>query len=176
MIPRVAQYLFALTVLGLACAVYQSTFAIWIQPEPLPEIAMASSPAIRTDDGLNSLFAPDAWQRGNCKRLKTREFTLLFQNWEQTSGDQWKLWPVSVVLGTGSNSPLILDAIEGAEIKFTQSLDVMSGGAPPIERGRMIGAVNIHNSNFRDTIDPKKSPKRQINIEASEVGIDHSKV
>jgi len=176
MIPRVAQYLFALTVLGLACAVYQSTFAIWIQPEPLPEIAMASSPAIRTDDGLNSLFAPDAWQRGNCKRLKTRDFTLLFQNWEQTSGDQWKLWPVSVVLGTGSSSPLILDAIEGAEIKFTQSLDVMSGGAPPIERGRMIGAVNIHNSNFRDTIDPKKSPKRQINIDASEVGIDHSKV
>lgn len=193
MMPRLAQYLFAFTVLGMACAVYQSTFAVWVEPGSLPEIAMAASPAIRKDDGLNSLFAPDAWQRGNCKRLKTRDFTLLFENWEQISGDQWKLWPVSVVLGTDSKSPLVLDAAEGAEIKFTESLDVMSGGAPPIERGRMIGSVRIHNQHFADaqssprtqvppsaqtnpTSGSQASQKRRINIEASDVGIDHRKI
>lgn len=181
MLRRFFQYCSALFVLGLACAAYQSIFVAWVEPNALPAIKMAASPVLRTDDTLVAMFPPNSWQRGNCKRLQTRDGVLLFQNWQQMSDDQWKLWPVSVVMGINGNSPLILEANEGAEIKFTESLDVMSGGAPPIERGRMIGAVTIHNVDkrsalhFDQQVDVQKRSRRII-IEASEVGIDHRKV
>jgi hypothetical protein len=178
MFRRIVPYLIALTVLGFSCAVYHTTFVAWVEPAPLPELTMASSPVLRKDDVLSALFPPGSWQRGDCKRLQTRDGVLLFENWQQMSDDQWKLWPVAVVMGSNSRSPLILEAAEGAEIKFTESLDVMSGGAPPIELGRMIGAVRIRNA-----ITETKSPdgdddnrNRRIEIEASEVGIDHRKV
>ncbi|MGV3485010.1 MAG: hypothetical protein ACO1RT_11385 [Planctomycetaceae bacterium] len=177
MLQRFAQYLIALFVLGTACAIYQMTFVAWVEPKPLPAIAMSYSPALRQGDTLEALFPADSWQRGNCKRLQTRDGVLLFENWQQMSDDQWKLWPISVVIGTSSHSPLVLEAAEGAEIKFTESLDVMSGGAPPIERGRMIGKVRIHSS--PDPLTPATAgttPARQIEIEAAEVGIDHRKV
>ena len=180
MLRRFAQYLVAVTALCVACGVYHFTFVSWLEPEELPEITMAGSPVLRKDDALANLFAIDSWQRGNCKRLQTRDGVLLFENWQQTSDDQWKLWPVSVVLGSNSDSPLVLDAIEGAEIKFTESLDVMSGGAPPIERGRMIGNVRIHSIDrgpaTSPTNDTTNRTVRHIEIETSEVGIDHKKI
>ncbi len=181
MLHRIAQYLFAFVVLGAACGIYQATFVVWLAPSALPEISMAGSPGLRKDDQLEQLFPPDAWQRSNCKRLYTRDGVLLFEKWEQLSDDQWKLWPVSVVIGLRGDSPLVLNASEGAEIKFTESLDVLSGGAPPIERGRMIGAVTIHNGigNEHDSGPPLpggNTGSRRIRIEASEVGIDHRKV
>ncbi len=177
MLQRFAQYLFALTVLVTACAVYHSSFVTYVEPGTLPDIAMASSPVLRRDEELAALFAPGSWQRGDCKRLKTRDGVLLFEKWEQLSDDQWKLWPVAVVMGSKSNSPLIMEAIEGAEIKFTEALDVMSGGAPPIELGRMIGAVRIRNASPHEvTSNDKSKPSRRIEIDASEVGMDRQKI
>ena len=171
MLRRLAQYFTATSILAAACGLYHSAFVAWLEPDALPEIVMAGSPVLRRDNELAALYAPGSWQLGNCKRLQTRDGVLLFENWKQMSDDQWKLWPVSVVLGSNSDSPLVLDAVEGAEIKFTESLDVMSGGAPPIERGRMIGAVRIHSVD-RNPDDAD----RRIEIEASEVGIDHKKI
>ena len=181
MLRRFAQYFFSFAVLGIACAIYQLTFVKWVEPAPLPAIEMASSPVLRTDDTLTSMFGPDSWQRGNCMRLLTRDGVLLFENLKQISDDQWKLWPVTVVIGPKGRSPLILEAIQGAEIKFTEPLDVMSGGAPPIELGRMIGNVKIHNfepnpSSESIRADGKQQRPRRLVIEASEVGIDHQKV
>ena len=179
MLHRFALYGFSLGVLVAVCLIYEYTFVAWVEPPPLPPIQMASSPVLRPDDSLASLFPEGSWQRGNCKRLQTRDGVLLFENWQQMSDDQWKLWPLAVVIGSKGSSPLILEAIEGAEIKFTESLDVMSGGAPPIERGRMIGQVTIRNFDRESASEPGRavaSKSRRIQIEASEVGIDHKKV
>ena len=105
---------------------------------------------------------------------------LLFENWEQTTSDQWKLWPVTVVMGRGMSSkdsaePLILEAKQGAEIKFSESLDVMSGGAPPIERGRMIGPVHL----FRKAVangNGSTNEARTLDLQTSNIGIDKRKI
>jgi len=178
MFQRLKQYLMALLVLSAVCAVYQLTFVAWLKPEPLPPLQFATAPALRTNESLGNLFPPGAWQLGNCKRLQTRDGALLFENWSQIGDDQWKLWPITVVLGLESDSPLILDAQEGAEIKFSESLDVMSGGAPPIERGRMIGQVRIRTvgKGFPGAIGDDTAPAEQLEILSSDFGIDYRKI
>lgn len=181
MLQRLTRYATALMVLGSACAVYQFAFVAWLEPEPLAPIELSQAPGLRRNHSLSTLFPPDAWQLGNCKRLQTRDGVLLFEHWEQIGDDQWKLWPLSLVMGLNSDSPLILDAPEGAEIKFSESLDMMSGGAPPIERGRMIGEVRIKSVGKAISLgdpddDGAPAPTGHLEIVSSDFGIDFQKI
>jgi|GEM_PF-1680101 len=181
MLQRLTRYATALIVLGSACAVYQFAFVAWLEPEPVAPIELAQTPGLRRNHSLSALFPPDAWQLQHCKRLQTRDGVLLFEHWEQIGDDQWKLWPLSLVMGLNSDSPLILDAPEGAEIKFSESLDMMSGGAPPIERGRMIGEVRIKSVGKAISLgDPQAdgaaAPEGHLEIVSSDFGIDFQKI
>ncbi len=181
MLQRLIRYATALIVLGSACAVYQFAFVAWLEPEPVAPIELSQTPGLRRNNSLTALFPPDAWQVQHCKRLQTRDGVLLFEHWEQIGDDQWKLWPLSLVMGLHSDSPLILDAPEGAEIKFSESLDMMSGGAPPIERGRMIGEVRIKSVGKAISLgDPKAdgaaAPEGHLEIVSSDFGIDFQKI
>ncbi len=174
MLQRLRHYLTALAFLSAFAAIYNATITPLVRPPQVEAIRMAEDPILQVDDSLKDVFADGAWQRGPCKQLQTAEGMLLFQNWQQTDDDQWKLWPVTVVIGRGMSSakteaPVILDSVEGAEIKFTESLDVMSGGAPPIHRGRMIGAVHIYRRGNPGEND-------QIDIRTANVGIDSRKI
>lgn len=148
MVTRLTQYFSSLVVLVVMALVYQSTFTPMITPPEVESVPLKQSALLRADDSLQDLFAAGSWQLGSCKQLQTSQGMLLFQKWEQTADDHWKLWPITVVIGRGlgadkSEDPIIIEAAEGAELKFTESLDVLSGGAPPIEWGRMIGEVRI---------------------------------
>lgn len=174
MLQSLRHYFVSLTFLIACAAIYNATFTPWVRAPDVEAIRMSESPVLQSDDSLADVFSADAWQLGPCKQLQTAEGMLLFQNWEQTDDDQWKLWPVTIVIGRGmsaakAESPVILDAVDGAEIKFTESLDVMSGGAPPIHRGRMIGQVHIYRQGSSDEDD-------QIDIRTSNVGIDSRKI
>ena len=174
MLQRLRQYLTSLAFLSACALAYNSVVVPWVRPPEVQSIAMATDTILQGDDSLKDIFPEGAWQLGACKQLQTSEGMLLFQNWEQTDNDQWKLWPVTVVMGRGmsaskSDAPVILDAAEGAEIKFTESLDVLSGGAPPIHRGRMIGKVHIYRRGNPGEND-------QIDIKTANVGIDNRKI
>ena len=148
MLIWVRHYSFALITLVIMAGVYQATVDPWLEPPEVQSVPMAPLPVLRGDDSLADLFPEGAWQRGTCKRLQTSDGVLLFDNWQQTSDDQWKLWPISVVIGRGLSEnakaePIVITSDEGAEIRFTESFDPMSGGAPPISRGRIIGNVQI---------------------------------
>ena len=174
MLRNLAHYFFALIVLSSSALMYDAYAKRWLMP-PVVESVQVKPRIIEAEDTNGDLFAEGAWQRGLCKRLQTADGELLFQNWEQTSENQWKLWPITLIAGRGMSDrsnpePIILEAAAGAEIRFAGSLDMMSGGdAPPIERGRMMGLVEIR----RPTVDPSKSP---LLIRASNVGIDNRKV
>lgn len=174
MMTRLTQYLSALIFLIATACIYQSTFTPWIAPPVVESVAIKPSALLRADDSIKDLFAVGSWQRGSCKQLQTSQGMLLFQKWEQTADDHWKLWPITVVIGRGlgadrSDDPIIIDAAEGAELKFTESLDVLSGGAPPIEWGRMIGQVRI----FRAGDDPDHPT---LDLRTANVGIDNRKI
>ncbi|HBJ36913.1 MAG TPA: hypothetical protein DDZ51_19580 [Planctomycetaceae bacterium] len=178
---RLKRYSASLVTLGILCAVYQFTFVLWLQPETLLPIEFAGTRVVAHSASMSAIYPKDAWQLGNCKRLQTRDGALLFENWEQIGDDQWKLWPLSVVLGMNSETPLVIDAPEGAEIKFAESLDMLSGGAPPIERGRMIGQVRIRSVGkafaMGDTGDQDSlSTEGHLEIVSSDFGIDFRKI
>lgn len=181
--PRFKRYTTSLATLALLCVVYQFTFVAWLEPAPLQPVEFVGTLVVAHNESLASIYPPNSWQLGNCKRLQTRDGALLFENWEQIGDDQWKLWPLSVVLGTGSDTPLVIDAPEGAEIKFAESLDMLSGGAPPIERGRMIGQVRIRSVGKAFPMgDGEASPlggeqtEGHLEIVSSDFGIDFRKI
>lgn len=174
MMTRLTQYLSSLIFLIVMAFIYQSTFTPWIEPPTVESVALKPSALLRADDSIKDLFAAGSWQRGSCKQLQTSQGMLLFQKWEQTADDHWKLWPITVVIGRGlgaetSDDPIIIEADQGAELKFTESLDVLSGGAPPIDWGRMIGDVRI----FRASNDPEHPT---FDLRTANVGIDNRKI
>ena len=177
---RIIHYFSALIFLFGSAVIYQNTFVVWMTPHAAQPVPAKPSQQLRSSDSLHDLFAVDSWQRGSCKCLQTAEGMLLFEKWEQSGGDQWKLWPVTVVMGRGmsakkNDQPIILEAAQGAEIKFTSSLDVMSGGAPPIERGRMIGPVHIYQKEDSSAASSGKTD-RPLHLMTSNVGIDRKKI
>lgn len=173
MLLRLTHYITALVAISALAVIYQNTVTPWVQPPPLSVVAMTEGHSERSDDALGDLFADGSWQRGNCKKLQTSDGMLLFQNWQQTADDQWKLWPITVVIGRGMSgvktaAPVIIESAEGADIKFTESLDVMSGGAPPIRQGRMIGSVHLRRSSGDD--------QNSLDIRTANVRIDNKKI
>ncbi len=188
MLDRFRHYTMALLTLVAMAIGYRGVVDPWLQPPSVEAVKMAVLPVLRGDDSLADLFPAGAWQRGSCKRLQTTDGVLLFDRWEQTAGDQWKLWPVTVVIGRGLSGdskaePIIIESQEGAEIKFTQSLNVMSGGAPPISRGRIIGNVNIRRITApRQSLESGQPTEAggkvtpALNIRTANVGIDNRKI
>ncbi len=173
---RLKRYVVTMLALVTLGVTYELTFVRWLEPDPIEPLEFAQTPGLHRNESLAALFPADAWQQENCKRLQTRDGALLFENWEQIGDDQWKLWPLTVVLGMNSESPLILDAEEGAEIKFSESLDVMSGGAPPIERGRMIGQVRIRSVGNGFDMGRPGGEAAHLEIVSSDFGIDFRKI
>ncbi|QDT04922.1 hypothetical protein K227x_33200 [Rubripirellula lacrimiformis] len=175
MIHSLTHYLSAFVFLLASSVVYQNALSPFMQPPEVESIALKQSAVRRGDDSLADLFPDGSWQRGTCKQLQTSQGVLLFENWEQTDEAHWRLWPITVVIGRGlsatkASEPVIIEAAEGAELKFTESLDVMSGGAPPIDWGRMVGDVHI----FR--ADPDQEGKRSLDLRTANVGIDSHKI
>jgi len=174
MIHRVFHYCASLTFLIAMAVIYQNVAAPYMRAPLVDVIGVLPGGESYSSNSLQDLFPEGAWQRGTCKQLQTSTGTLLFEQWKQISEDQWKLWPVTVVIGRGmsgaqNESPVIIEANQGAEIKFTQSLDVMSGGAPPISRGRIIGPVHIYRNDSADAT-------RRLDLRTANVGIDNKKI
>ena len=148
---NVRNYLAALVVLSILASAYRCAENVLLR---LPEFeAIVPRPPTKDDalfESVADLFPTDAWQLGDCKRLLTQKSTMLFEHAEQLTTDQWKLKPLTIVVGRGLSdesdpAPIILTAPEGAEIEFAGSVEMLSGGgAPPIKMGRMIGDVFIH--------------------------------
>ena len=171
---KLVQYTVALTVFVAAATSYHFVVTPLLEPPVLEVIGVGDDSVLEMNQSVIDLFPEEAWQRGLCKQLQTADGMLLFQSWEQVENDQWRLWPVTVIIGRGLSgdstaAPILLEAEQGAEIKFTESLDVMSGGAPPIQRGRMIGNVRLHRPN-------SENPNQKLEVLTSNVGIDSQKI
>lgn len=168
-------YLIALAALVVCVSAYSGAAAYLLA---LPEVTVVKPrPPTKNNslkEDLADLFPADAWQLGDCKRLLTANGALLFQDWHQVSEDQWKLEPLTIVVGRGlsdesAESPIVLTSIEGAEIQFAQSLDMMGGSAPPIKMGRMIGDVLIERAGNTE-------PGKTLSVKTKNVRIDNQKV
>ncbi len=146
-------YLIGLAVVVAAAGTYHLTAAKWLAPPVVDRAPIARRPLTDNDESLADLYPADAWQRGRAIRLKTQDGMLLFQNWEQNKGERdggkkWRLWPITMVIGRGlsadeSSEPILIEAADGAVIEFSDVLDVMSGVAPTIQRGQLLGEVHI---------------------------------
>tara|TARA_R110002049_G_scaffold27321_2_gene94225 strand:- start:424135 stop:427191 length:3057 start_codon:yes stop_codon:yes gene_type:complete len=172
---KLTHYFSALAVLLVASTVYQWTLTPLLEPPAFDAVPVKTENVMVPADSLAESFPEGAWQRGVCKRLQTTNgnFMLLFKNWEQTSDDRWRLWPITVVIGRSADGqplqePVILEAESGAEIRFTESLDMLSGNAPPIHDGRLRGIVEIKRQS--------QDAKRHLMIRTANVGIDNRKV
>lgn len=149
MLGSLRDYALALLMLLAGLGVYQWTVTRWVTPPVVEQAPIAARTLVADDESLADLFAPTAWQRGRSTRLKTSDGMLLFQECQQVDRTTWRLRPITIVIGRGlstdraSNQPILIEASEGAVIEFDSALDVMSGVAPSIHRGQMLGAVRI---------------------------------
>jgi hypothetical protein len=197
-------YLVGLTLVVVAAGGYQVTAAKWLKPPAIEAAPIAVRSLNDSDESLADLYPADAWQRGRAIRLKTQDGMLLFQNWEQSKGERdggkkWRLWPLTMVIGRGlaaddAREPILIEAVEGAVIEFSSALDVMSGVAPTIQRGQLLGEVHIqrlapgavHKSETDDgettsayqvqTPGRSASGDQTLDIRTANVGIDRRKI
>ncbi|MEM6690284.1 MAG: hypothetical protein AAF664_12695, partial [Planctomycetota bacterium] len=168
-------YFTALFVLTLASVIYQHTFAVWVEPDYMEAVPLKVSAQVTVENSLADLFPENAWQRKSCKTLRTADGMLLFKNWEQIEPQKWRLWPITVVIGRGMSSendgsPILMDAVQGAELEFLGAPDLLAAGASPsIRRGRLVGPVTIQRMKADGS-------GREFNIATSNVGMDPQKI
>jgi len=176
MMIRMRQYIIAFTIVLGAAVIYQKLVTPWMRPARVIRMQIASLPPLeRFNDGIKDLFPDEnCWQRRGCKVLKTAGGMLLFEECSDLNNNKVKLSPVTIVLGSrfkdgGKNRPIIINAVQGAEIQFTRSLEMLSGVAPAIERGRVIGPVLVQQKGH----DPSQ---QDLLVKTSNVGIDSKKI
>ncbi|MEM6473514.1 MAG: hypothetical protein AAF802_28400, partial [Planctomycetota bacterium] len=174
--PNVRNYFVGLFAVSTCAAIYH--FAAH-QVLAVPEVQSVTPRPLTQNElpqsDLSDLFSEGAWQCGDCKRLLAGSGTLLFKDLHQISESQWKLKPLTLVIGRGlseedrSATPIVLTAMEGAEIQFAESLDMTLGSAPPIQVGRMIGDVSIRQAG-------KITDEERLEVQTRNVWIDNQKV
>ena len=170
---KVVHYASSLVFLIAVCFVYHVVSKQWLTRPKITQVRVDSKKSGANKESISDIFPAGSWQLGECKQLQTDGGILLFQNWDQISDDEWKLWPVTLVIGRGMSGeldpePVIMEAAMGAELKFTESLEIFSGDAPPIERGRLIDKVHIR----RQGVDKNES----FSLHTSNVGINNKKI
>ncbi|EMI58531.1 hypothetical protein [Rhodopirellula sallentina] len=206
MAGSVRDYFVGLSLILVAMGGYQVTAAKWLTPPEIEHAPIAVRVLSDNDASLVDLYPEDAWQRGRAIRLKTQDGMLLFQNWEQNKderdgGKKWRLWPITMIIGRGlsaddSREPILIEAAEGAVIEFDAALDVMSGVAPTIQRGQLLGKVHIQrvapNHFANESADANTAPPESayrvhpnaggvsedqvLDIRTANVGIDRRKI
>ncbi len=176
MFENIRQYLISLVVVIGMAVVYQSFVTPHLRPPMVKTMQLATMPPLdRFSESLKELFPDeDCWQRGGCKILKTVDGMLLFEEFVDLKDNKARLSPLSIVVGGGLKSgvdakPIVIDAIEGAEIQFTRSLVIGSGPAPSIERGRVIGPVVV-------TRRGDDNGTSDLLLNTSNIGIDSKKI
>ena len=176
MFVNLRQYLVALIVVVAMAVVYQSFVTPHMRPPIVKTMQLATMPPLdRFSDSLKELFPDeDCWQRRGCKILKTVDGMLLFEEFVDMKDNKVRLSPLSIVVGGGLKSggdasPIVIDAMEGAEIQFTRSLVIGSGPAPSIERGRVIGPVVV-------TRRGDDTGSSDLLVKTSNIGIDSKKI
>ncbi|QDS93831.1 hypothetical protein FF011L_26050 [Roseimaritima multifibrata] len=172
---KLLNYSLALGLLSLLTVVYQLTFVSWIKQEevtfaPISNINHSAEPSV-----VELMFAEGTWQHDARKRLSLKDQgVILFGERKQVSPTQWRVWPVAVVMRRSGAPPIIMEAAEGADVTFSEPLEVMGSKAPPIKSGQLVGKVTIRSA---PAIHGQSIPLRdQLEIETKDVGIDNQRI
>jgi hypothetical protein len=176
MFVKFRRYLLALTVVIAMAVAYQILVTPSLHAPKVKTMHLATMPPLdRFADSIKYLFPDETcWQRSGCKILKTVDGMLLFEDWVDLENNKVKLSPLSIVVGGGlrpgrSATPIVIDAIQGAEIQFSRSLVIGSGPTPAIERGRVIGPVVVKRIG-------DGAENSDLLVNTSNVGIDNQKI
>lgn len=174
MTRQLTNYFTGLAVCVAIAGAYLLLLAPWVEPpriETSPLLASARS-GISDLPAWAQLFGEGAWQNTAPKQLVTDRGVLLFQNWERQENDRWQLKPVTLLLNASNTGgkldgrTIILDAPEGAEIRFAEAITVLDGTTPILSGGQLRGKVRIYSpASEADNSDA-------LDIRASNVRID----
>jgi hypothetical protein len=99
---------------------------------------------------LRELFPPDSWEAANPLILRNEQSALLFQEFQQAPNREVSLFPCSVVLSPEtendakeSRAPIVMQAPQGAVLRFDRPLDLRTGTVGKPVSGRLVGDVRI---------------------------------
>ncbi len=173
-------YVLALTVCVAVALGYRIAVVPFLEPPSVSVVEMNSGGQERQGPDFSGLFPPGAWQLENPKVLEASWGTLLFERWERDQPDRWRVAPVTVVLrrqgeaqdeSARHESPIILDAPEGAIVEFAEPMNVITGTTPSIKGGQLIGEVHIHNLARHDAVLPLDGSALGANGRVSDGGM-----
>ncbi len=175
MFAKLLNYSIAFAVLAVVALVYQFTIVAWLTPPDISFAATVNVQQTHEPSQLEQMFPEGSWQRTARKRLSIKDQgVVLFSERKQITPSQWRVWPVTVIMQREGRPPIVLDAAEGADVTFAESLDVLGSQAPPIKSGQLVGKVVIRSL----PAEPggKIAPSDQLEIETRDVGIDNRRV
>lgn len=135
----------------------------WIEPparertsHPTRTQSVRNTVRLRHAELLETLFQPDAWQRQRPKVIETDRAVLLLQDYRTLDNGRLELKPCTCLFlpegkkaGGSPHQVIVLDAPEGAELQFDESLDLQRGEIGQLVGGRLVGEVTIRGNESR---------------------------
>lgn len=104
---------------------------------------------------LASLFGPDDWELGQrAKILESDQFRLLVEDWNTLDENQVELRPCTMVFTPGGSGDLqqrirqslVLQAPQGARLRFDRPLDLRRGNIGRLVGGLLVGTVTVRSA------------------------------
>jgi hypothetical protein len=147
------RYFAALAVVVTTLATYAFGVAPWLEPPPiarkatdvgLPDV----NPADPTADLLKRLFNPGDWELDQPKIVETDTCTLLVKDYQPTPDGTLALTPCTLIFyaaaaGSTERRPIVMQAPQGAFIKFDRPLNLARAEFGKLEGGRLPGQITI---------------------------------
>lgn len=156
-----------LAILGMAYWAYALWVVPWIEPpaarphrssEVSAEEWHQAREAARHDPRramLSSLFSPEDWELGpRAKILESEQFRLLVEDWNTLDDNQVELRPCTMVFTPGGSASLeerirqslVLQAPQGARLRFDRPLDLRRGNIGRLVGGVLVGTITVRSA------------------------------
>jgi lipopolysaccharide export system protein LptA len=144
-------------------------------------------PTERYRKWIAPFFPPGSWELQGAKVLKTPHALLLLRDYRLLEEDRWKIKPCTIIfnyagqadqsaasVSTSRRRPLVLEAPEGAVLKFDRALNIREGKVGKLEGGWLPGPVTIHSPESEPGAgDWVQITTQNVQISADQLGTPH---
>jgi hypothetical protein len=159
MLSRLRLLVLTLTIVLVVHFAYRLLAVPWLEPSVSQRAGQRQSggdvghiPQSQRDEALALLFPPDAWERDEPKVLETDRGMLLLKDYQPQADGYLSLDPCTVIVYLESNQesdpsrprrPVVLQAPQGALLRFDGGLDLTRGQIGRLRGGKLTGPIRI---------------------------------
>ena len=156
-----------------------------IAPKPIDShAAIGSSNTQRSSDRqmlLAELFPAGSWPLKHPKMVETDQAILMFEEYKNQADGTVSMWPCAMIFFPGgkeaedaAGDAVVLDAPDGATLRFDKPFDLGRSSVGRLEAGRLLGEIKIYSRQDPGPHDDLMITTREVQLAPESIWTPHA--